>query len=75
MAKSDILTALSACNTIANGAHCQSEIASIETSSSVSIYNLNTVGTVHMITEDGQDKATFSDNKNAFASTVALFRV
>jgi hypothetical protein len=71
-----VLTAsFPACVTITEGSDCQSKIASIESSSKVTIYNLNTVGTTNMITEDGKDLATFSDNKNAFASTIALFRI
>ncbi|KAF4343990.1 exo-beta-1 3-glucanase [Fusarium beomiforme] len=62
------------CVTIAEGSDCQTRITSIESSSKISIYNLNTVGTTEMITQDGHSVAKFSDNKNAFASTVALFR-
>lgn len=64
----------SACVTIAEGSDCQPRIASIESSSKISIYNLNTVGVTKMITEDGQDLADFSDNTNSFTSSVALFR-
>ncbi|KAF9767224.1 hypothetical protein IL306_000235 [Fusarium sp. DS 682] len=60
--------------TIAEGSDCQARITSIETSSKITFYSLNTVGTTDMITQDGRGIAKFSDNKNAFASTVALFR-
>lgn len=63
-----------ACVTFAEGSNCQPLIASIESSSAVSIYNLNTVGVVSMINENGISKAKFSDNENGFASTIALFR-
>ena len=64
----------SECPTFAEGSNCQPAIASIESSEPVSIYNLNTVGAVSMINENGASMATFSDNENSFASTIALFR-
>jgi glucan 1,3-beta-glucosidase len=61
------------CSDQGNGEICQSEIFSVETSS-VSVYNLNTVGTKKMITEDGVDIASFADNINGFVDTIALFK-
>jgi glucan 1,3-beta-glucosidase len=55
-------------------AKCQSSIFSIE-SSSVSVYNLNTVGVTSMATVDGKGIASWADNQNGFVSTVALLRV
>lgn len=63
-----------ACSTVAAGETCQSRILSVEASTGVSVYNLNTVGTQGMITVDGRDVAVWSDNQDAFTQTVALFR-
>ncbi|KAF3020074.1 hypothetical protein E8E14_001442 [Neopestalotiopsis sp. 37M] len=49
---------------------CQSRIASIE-DSSISAYNLNTIGSTSMVTVDGRDLASWADNKNNFVSTIA----
>ncbi|KAK8065265.1 hypothetical protein PG997_012012 [Apiospora hydei] len=61
------------CSDQGNSTKCQSRIFSIE-SSEVSVYNLNTVGTTYMITQDGTDVATWADNQAGFISNVALFR-
>ncbi|KAK8001367.1 glycoside hydrolase family 55 protein [Apiospora marii] len=61
------------CSDQGNSTKCQSRIFSIE-SSGVSVYNLNTVGTTHMITQDGSDLASWEDNQAGFISNVALFR-
>lgn len=54
---------------------CQSRIFNVEGSgTSISVYNLNTVGTRYMITRDGVDLATYSDNVDGFIDTIALFR-
>ncbi|EME45017.1 glycoside hydrolase family 55 protein [Dothistroma septosporum NZE10] len=56
-------------------ARCQSRINSIEgTSSGISIYNLNTVGTHWPITVNGTDVAKWSDDQGGFIQTIALFR-
>ncbi|KAK4140147.1 pectate lyase superfamily protein-domain-containing protein [Dichotomopilus funicola] len=41
---------------------------------SVEMYNLNTIGTVSMITSEGMDVATWDQNRATFASTLAAFR-
>ncbi|TPX15415.1 uncharacterized protein E0L32_004395 [Thyridium curvatum] len=62
------------CSQEGNGETCQKRTLSIEGRSSVSVYNLNTVGTTKMITVDGTDVASYQDNLNGFVDTVALFR-
>lgn len=61
------------CSDQGNNTKCQSRIFSIE-SSDVSVYNLNTVGTTYMLTQDGTDVASWEDNRAGFISNVALFR-
>lgn len=63
-----------ACSDQGNGEVCQNRIFSIEDSSDINVYCLNTVGTTHMITRDGVDLATYSDNLDGFVDTIALFR-
>lgn len=53
---------------------CQNRIFSVEESSNVDVYCLNTVGTTEMITLDDVDEAVWSSNVNTFIDTVALFR-
>lgn len=72
--KWELICCYVACVTIAEGSDCQTRITSIESSSDVTIYGLNTVGITKMITQDGNDIADFSDNKNSFASSIALYR-
>lgn len=62
-----------ACSNQGNGETCQMRILSVE-SSTMSAYNLNTVGVTKMITRNGVDIAAFSDNLDGFVDTVALFR-
>ncbi|KAK8135900.1 hypothetical protein PG984_003840 [Apiospora sp. TS-2023a] len=61
------------CSDQGNSTKCQSRIFSIE-SSEVSVYNLNTVGTTYMITQDNTNIASWEDNQAGFISNVALFR-
>ena len=69
------LTGLTACSNQGNGETCQNSIFSVEGSSSgISVYNLNTVGSISMIDVNGNSLARFSDNVNVFPDTVALFR-
>ncbi|KAK0654941.1 pectate lyase superfamily protein-domain-containing protein [Cercophora newfieldiana] len=42
--------------------------------STVEVYNLNTIGTVSMVTRQGADMALWGDNFVNFASTLAVFR-
>ena len=62
------------CSNQGNGEVCQYRIFSVEGSSGITVYNLNTVGTHEMITIDGNDVAIYSDNLNGFIDTVALFK-
>lgn len=63
------------CSAIGNGAICQNRIFSLEgENSGINLYNLNTVGTHYMITNDGEDVAYYADNVDGFVNTIALFR-
>ena len=58
-----------------NGEACQSAIFSVDsTASSVSVYNLNTVGSTSMINIGGQSYASYAQNIDVFPDTIALFR-
>lgn len=55
-------------------ANCQSEIFSIEGSTSnLVVYALSTVGTANMIVKDGVSLAAVGDNLATFAATIAYF--
>jgi glucan 1,3-beta-glucosidase len=55
--------------------NCQSNIFDLEgTVTGVSVYNLNTIGSVNMITQDGTSLASYSDNIQTFPQCIALFR-
>ena len=61
------------CSDVANGEVCQNRIFSIEggnQSRGISMYNLNTIGAIAMITMDGVDFTGI----NSFPKTLALFR-
>lgn len=57
---------------------CQSRIAWLEdntgTSENVVIYDLYTIGTISMVTNDGTDGVLWSDNWSTFGESIALFR-
>lgn len=56
------------------GGTCQSEIFSIEGSTSeLVVYALSTVGTTNMIVKDGVSLAVYSDNLATYADTIAYF--
>ncbi|KAI1344221.1 putative Exo-beta-1,3-glucanae [Xylariaceae sp. FL0016] len=61
------------CSAEGSPVDCQTSIFSVE-GSGISVYNLNTVGTVDMITVEGQAIAQSSDNRDGFVDTIALFR-
>jgi len=66
------------CSAIGAGAACQNRILSIEggrNSYDVNLYNLNTVGSIHIVTRDGVDLAWEGDNNSSFVDTVNLFRI
>lgn len=63
-----------ACSTFPTPENCQSEIFSVEGSTSnLVVYTLSTVGTTNMITKDGTSLAVVSDNLATFAATIAYF--
>jgi glucan 1,3-beta-glucosidase len=62
------------CSDQGNTSKCQSQILNV-VNSEVEIYNLNTVGTQSMISVDGTSIAEWSDNKDGFVSTIALFQI
>ena len=66
---------LLACSAVGAGENCQSAIFSVDsTTSSVSVYNLNTVGSNQMIQIGGTSYAGYAQNINVFPDTIALFR-
>lgn len=62
------------CSNQGNTSKCQNQIFNV-INSGVEIYNLNTVGTQSMAAVDGQSVAEWSDNRDGFVSTIALFQV
>ncbi|KAK4124790.1 glycoside hydrolase family 55 protein [Parathielavia appendiculata] len=69
------------CSTAAAGEDCQARIFWVGDSSgkaadvlTVETYNLNTIGSVSMITQGKIDMATWDQNRATFASTLAVFR-
>lgn len=62
------------CSAQGNGEVCQARIVSVEAGANVEIYNLDTIGSVSMVTREGVDVAVFKDNVAGFADTAALFK-
>jgi hypothetical protein len=68
------------CSTAKSGENCQARIFWVgrdtgeEDTLTVEMYNLNTIGSVSMITRAGLDMATWDQNRATFASTLAVFR-
>lgn len=62
------------CSNQGNGETCQAGIFSIDTVSTVSVYNLNTIGTNDMITRGGTNIALYGDNNDGFVGTIALYK-
>jgi glucan 1,3-beta-glucosidase len=52
---------------------CQDNMVSIECSSDVYLYGLNTKAATNMVVVDGVSQALQSDNENGFCQTIALF--
>jgi len=63
-----------ACSDQGQGETCQKHAFSVEESTGVSVYNLNSVGVTNMITVDGNDIASQAANNDGFVDTVALYR-
>ena len=62
------------CSTFPTPENCQSEIFSVEGSTSdFVVYTLSTVGTTNMIVKDGESLAVVSDNLATYAATIAYF--
>ena len=63
------------CSAVGNGETCQPRIFSLEgTLSNIDLYNLNTVGATSIVNQDGVSLASYANNLNAFADSIALFR-
>ena len=62
------------CSNSGGAENCQSQIFSVESSSSIYIYDLSTVGTTTMITKDGSAIANYADNVNVYPDNIALFK-
>lgn len=54
---------------------CQNQIVSIEKSSGIIAYTLSEVGALQMLTVDGVDKASWSDNLSVYSNTIGLVSV
>lgn len=52
---------------------CQDQLITIDTDSDISIYSLATVGTVNMLSYDGEPIIKQADNRNGFQSTVSAW--
>ncbi|KAJ5292368.1 Endochitinase B1 [Penicillium atrosanguineum] len=62
------------CSTFPTPENCQSEIFSVEgTTSNLVVYTLSTVGVTNMIVKDGTSLAVVSDNLATYAATIAYF--
>ncbi|KAH8666364.1 pectate lyase superfamily protein-domain-containing protein [Xylariales sp. PMI_506] len=63
------------CTTFDTGEDCQQNIVSLEgTNSNINIYNLNTIGSTSMITQDGTSLASWTDNEGVYPAAIAIFR-
>lgn len=62
------------CSNAGGPENCQNNIVSLENCQSTTLYNLHTVGTVNMLTVNGQTQARAADNINAYTTSLALFR-
>jgi len=62
------------CSNQGNTTKCQDKVFNV-VNSEVELYNLNTVGIQSMIAKGGNSIAEWSDNKDGFVSTIALFQI
>lgn len=62
-----------ACSNNGGPENCQDNIFSIESGTSMNMYNLNTVGVTNMITLNGATDAGYSANNDGFVDTIARF--
>jgi hypothetical protein len=62
-----------ACSTYGGQQNCQNSIFSIEGQSSVTVYNLNVLGSQSLVDKDGHSLASYSDNIGVFTNNIAYF--
>ncbi|KAL3442228.1 pectate lyase superfamily protein-domain-containing protein [Aspergillus insuetus] len=62
-----------ACSTYGSEHNCQNSIFSIEGDSSITVYNLNVLGSQSMVDKDGQSLASYADNIGVFTNNIAYF--
>ncbi|KAL3433451.1 pectate lyase superfamily protein-domain-containing protein [Aspergillus tetrazonus] len=62
------------CSAYGGNQDCQNSIFSIEGDSSITVYNLNTLGSLSMVDRDGESLASFSDNIGVFTNNIAYFK-
>ncbi|GAP92470.1 putative glycoside hydrolase family 55 protein [Rosellinia necatrix] len=62
------------CSTVAAGENCQSRIVSLESSSNINIYGLNTIGSLSMLDRDGSSVASWKDNVNVFPANIMMYK-
>ncbi|KAI0875712.1 glycoside hydrolase family 55 protein [Hypoxylon argillaceum] len=62
------------CSTVTAGETCQSRIVSLEKSTSINIYGLNTIGSLSMLDRDGASVASWKDNVNVYPSNIIMYK-
>ncbi|KAL2784836.1 pectate lyase superfamily protein-domain-containing protein [Aspergillus keveii] len=62
-----------ACSAYGSEHNCQNSIFSIEGDSSITVYNLNVLGSQSMVDRDGQSLASYADNIGVFTNNIAYF--
>lgn len=63
------------CSQQGKDAVCQARTLDTENTTRFGIYNLNTIGTTNLWTNNEVDEAVYSDNLNGFVATAAMIRV
>jgi hypothetical protein len=68
------------CSTATSGENCQARIfwtaaSAANADSNIRLYNLNTIGSVSMVTRQGKDVALSKNNIATFADTIAVVKV
>ncbi|KAF9885299.1 hypothetical protein FE257_013016 [Aspergillus nanangensis] len=61
------------CSKYGGEQNCQEAIFSIEGESSITVYNLNVLGSTSMIDQDGKSLASHKDNQGVFTNNIAYF--
>ncbi|KAL2836422.1 pectate lyase superfamily protein-domain-containing protein [Aspergillus pseudoustus] len=62
------------CSAYGSDHNCQNSIFSIEGDSSITVYNLNTLGAQSMVNRNGESLASYSDNIGVFTNNIAYFK-